>query len=123
MLQPRQHNLLTRLLDLARQEHLVQNGIDLVEIEYQIQLAHIAEKLIQDFDEKVDGFQVGELVVVGVDAGAEEEAGVAAVDDFAAAPELDEVGLVFLVARGDEPVDLAFELDFRVVGVGGVPFC
>lgn len=29
MLQPRQHNLLTRLLDLTRQEYLIENGIDL----------------------------------------------------------------------------------------------
>lgn len=53
----------------------------------------------------MDGFEVGELVVLGVDADAEEEAGVAAVDDAVVA-ELDEVGLVLLVARGDEAVDL-----------------
>ncbi len=29
MLQPRQHHLLTRLLDLPSQKHLIQNGIDL----------------------------------------------------------------------------------------------
>lgn len=51
--------------------------------------------------------EVRELVVVRVDADAEEEARVPAVDDFQVA-ELDEVGLVLLVARGDEPVDLFF---------------
>ncbi len=45
----------------------------------------------------MDGLEVGELVVVGVDAGAEEEAGVAPVDDLVVA-ELDKVGLVLLVA-------------------------
>ena len=79
-------------------------------------------KLIQHFHEEVYAFQVGEFVVVGVDARAEEEAGVATVDDFRGAPELDEVGLVFLVPRGDEPVDFAFEFDFFVVRVGVVPF-
>ena len=53
----------------------------------------------------MNGLEVGELVVVGVNAGAEEEAGVAAVDEAVVA-ELDEVRLIFLVARGDEAVDL-----------------
>jgi hypothetical protein len=44
--------------------------------------------------------QVRQLVIVRVDAGAEEEACVSPVDDFVIA-ELDEVGLVFLVAGGD----------------------
>lgn len=69
----------------------------------------------------MDGLEKGELVVVCVDAGAEEEAGVAAVDDLVVA-ELDKVGLVLLVARGDEAVDFALELDLFVVAVGGVPF-
>jgi len=53
----------------------------------------------------VYGLEIRELVIVGVDADAEEEAGVAAVDDFEGA-EFDEVGLVFLVAGRDEAVDL-----------------
>lgn len=106
MLQPRQHNLLTRLFNLARQKNLVQYSIHLVKIEDQIQLAHVAEEGVQHLDEEVDGFEVRELVVVGVDAGAEEEACVAAVHDLGALAELDEVGLVFLVARRDEAVDL-----------------
>ena len=42
-------------------------------------------------------FEVCKLVVIRVNASAEEETGVAAVDDAVVA-ELDEVGLVFLVA-------------------------
>jgi len=45
-------------------------------------------------------FEIGEFVVVGGDADAEEEAGVAAVDDAGVRAEFDEVGLVLLVARG-----------------------
>lgn len=97
MLQPSQNNLLARLLDLAGQKDLVEDGIDLVEVEDQVQLAHVAEEGVEDLDEEVDGLQVGELVVVGVDAGAEEEPRVAPVDDLVVA-ELDEVGLVLLVA-------------------------
>ena len=49
--------------------------------------------------------EVRKLIVIGVNAGAEEEPGIAAVDDLIVA-ELDEVGLVLLVARCDEAVDL-----------------
>lgn len=63
--------------------------------------------------------EVGQLVVVGVDARAEEEPRVPPVDDLHAA-ELDEVGLVLLVARGDQPVDFAFELDFLFILDGGL---
>lgn len=105
MLQPRQHDLLARLLDLAGQEDLVEDGVDLVEVEDQVQLADVAEEGIEDLDEEVDGLEEGELVVVRVDAGAEEEAGVPPVDDLVVA-ELDKVGLVFLVAGRYEAVDL-----------------
>lgn len=49
--------------------------------------------------------QICQLVIIRVDASAEEETGVATVDDPVVA-ELDEVGLVFLVAGGYETVDL-----------------
>jgi hypothetical protein len=68
----------------------------------------------------VDGLEVRELVIVCIDAGAKEETSVAAVDDLVGA-KLDEVGLVFLIALGDQTVDLALELDLLVVAVGGVP--
>ena len=105
MLQPRQHNLLTRLLNLPRQKHLVQDGIHLVEVKHEVELADVAEEGVEHLDEEVDGLEVGELVVVGVDARAEEEPRVPPVDELVVA-ELDEVGLVLLVARGDEAVDL-----------------
>jgi hypothetical protein len=140
VLQPRQHDLLARLLDLAGQEDLVEDSVDLVEVEDQIQLADVAEEGVEDLDEEVDGLEEGELVVVGVDAGAEEEARVPPVDDLVVA-ELDKVGLVLLVSGRDEAVDLvgamsergerahwrrmaghlALELDLLVVAVRRVP--
>lgn len=69
--QSRQHHLLARLLDLSRQENLVQNGVDLVEIKDQVKLAHVTEERIKHLDKEMDSFQVRELVVVGVNAGAE----------------------------------------------------
>lgn len=121
MLQPRQHHLLARLLNLARQKDLVEDGVDLVKVEDEVQLAHVAEEGVEHLDEEVDGLEVRQLVVIRVDARAEEEARVAAVDDFVVA-ELDEIRLVLLVAGGHQAVDLALELDLLVVAVGGVPF-
>lgn len=94
----------------------------LVEIEHQVQLTHVAKELIQYFYKEMYCFQVRELIVVGIYARAEEQSGIAAVDDFRGAAELDEVGLVFLVARCDKAVDLALQLDLLVVVVGAVPF-
>ena len=81
------------------------NLTHLVEIKNQIQLTHIPKEAIQHLDEKMYRFQIRQLVVVRVDAHAEEEACVAPVDDLQRA-EFDEVGLVLLVSGGDEAVDL-----------------
>ncbi len=118
MLQPRQHNLLTRLLNLPGQENLIQNRIHLVKVEHQVQLADIPEEGVEHLDKEVDRLEVGELVVVGVDARAKEEPRVAAVDELVVA-ELDEVGLVFLVAGGDEAVDLREGRTLERAGGGG----
>lgn len=108
MLQPRQDDLLASLFNLAGKKDLVEDGVDLVKVEDEVELADVAEEGVEDLDKEVDGLEVGELVVVGVNAGAEEKARVPAVDDLVVA-ELDEVGLVFLVARGHETVDLEVE--------------
>lgn len=120
MLQPREHNLLARLLNLASQKHLIQNSIHFVKVEDEVEFADVAEEGVEDLDEEVDGLEVGELVVIRVDARAEEEAGVAAVDDLVVS-ELDKVGLVLLVARRHEAVYLSLELDLLLVAERGVP--
>ena len=94
----------------------------LVKVEHQVQFTDIAKELIQHFHKEMYRFQVCELVVVRVYTRAEEQPSIAAVDDFRGAAELDEVGLVLLVARRDEAVDLTLELDLLVVVVGAVPF-
>jgi hypothetical protein len=121
MLQPREHNLLTRLLDFAGQKHLVEDRIDLVEVEDKIELTDVSEKGIEDLNEEVNSLEEGELVIVCVDTGAEEETGVTAVDDLIVA-KLDKVGLVFLIARRNETVDFALELNLLLVAKRGVPF-
>lgn len=94
----------------------------LVEVENQIQLADIAKELIEHLHEEVYRFQIRELIVVCVYTCTEEQSSIAAVYDFRGTAELDEVGLVFLVARCDKAVDLALELDLLVIIVGAVPF-
>ena len=145
MFEAREDDLLGGLLDLTGEEDLVEDGVDLVEVEDEVELADVAEEGVEDLDEEVDRLEVGQLVIVGVDAGAEEEAGVPPVDDLVVA-ELDEVGLVFLVAGRYEAVNLlrgrrvsemeksalprrevglgylALELDLLVVAVRHVPF-
>jgi len=79
MLQPRQHDLFTRLFNLSGQEHFIEDSVNLfhiptsalhplchpcfffaylIEVEHQIQLAHVPKELIQHFNEEVYGFQV-----------------------------------------------------------------
>lgn len=135
MSKPCQNNGFTRLLDLSCKKHFIQYRVYLyrrsawrshnpypaapvlpskilhmtpylVEIEHKVELAHIPKKGIQHFDKKVYRFEVGQLVVVRIDARAEEEAGIPPVDYLRHVAELDEVGLVFLVPRSNEAVDL-----------------
>lgn len=51
------------------------------------------------------GLQICKLVIVRVHASAEEQAGISPVDNLVVT-KLDKVGLILLVTRGDEPVDL-----------------
>ena len=75
----------------------------------------------QDFHEEVNCFEISQFIVVGIHAYAEEEAGVAPVDDFVV-PEFDEVGLVALVAGRDEAVDFAAQADLEGRGEDGCGF-
>jgi hypothetical protein len=90
----------------------------LVKVEDEVELAHVAEELVEQLDEKVDGLKVQELVVVHVNGQREEEAGVPAVDELVR-PELNKVGKLG-VAGSDNPVDLGFDLQPLLVGVGAV---
>ncbi|KAI7288120.1 hypothetical protein KC345_g6 [Hortaea werneckii] len=90
------YSSLSRCSSLPRKPRLRWRRPDFTKVEDEIQLAYVAEELIQHFYKEVDGFQIGQLVVVGIDTGTEEESGVATVDDLAAAAELDEVGLVLI---------------------------
>ena len=73
----------------------------LIKIKHQIQFTNIPKKLIQHLNEEMYSLQIRELRIVRVDADAEEEPRVPPVDDLGRLSELDEVGLVFLVAGRD----------------------
>lgn len=60
-----------------------------MEVENEVELAHIAEEMVQDLHEQVDGLQVDQLIVIEVDTEGEEESCVSAVDDLVC-PELDQ---------------------------------
>ena len=77
----------------------------LIKVKHQIQLTHIAKETIQHLDKEMNRLQVGQLVVIRIDAGAEEQPCVAPVNDLVV-PELDKVRLVFLVAGRYKAVHL-----------------
>ena len=68
------------------QEHLVEEPVGLVEVEYQIELAHVAKVLVEHFDKVVDHVQSDELVVARVDRAHKVEARVALVHHLEVAP-------------------------------------
>ena len=54
----------------------------LVEVEDEVQLAHIAEVVIQDFHKQVDALQVCQLVVSHIHAHGKVQSRIPPVDDF-----------------------------------------
>mmetsp|Transcript_23004 Transcript_23004/g.34595 ORF Transcript_23004/g.34595 Transcript_23004/m.34595 type:complete len:203 (+) Transcript_23004:18-626(+) len=81
-----QHCPLAGFLQFARNHDLVKDVIRLVKVEDQVQLANVAEIAIEALHEVVDGFESQEFVVVSLDAGDEEEARIALVDDLEVPP-------------------------------------
>jgi len=75
-----QHVLLAALLHLSREQQLIEYKIRLLEVEDEIQLAHVAVVLVHLLDVAVHNLQRDQLVVRAVAAGNEEEGGVAPVD-------------------------------------------
>ena len=53
-----------------------------MEIEDKVELTHVAEEVVQNFDKQVNTFQVHQLIVSQVNAEGEEQACVSPVDHF-----------------------------------------
>ena len=54
----------------------------LVEVEDQVQLAHIAEVMVKNLHKQVDTLQVSKLVVCDIDAHGEEQSRIPPIDHF-----------------------------------------
>ena len=94
------------LYDPVSFSSLTPSATYLVEVEHQIQLTHIPKESVQYLHKEVYSLQVCELVIIRIDASAEEQPCVPPVHNLGHVAELDKVGLVLLVAGGDEAVDL-----------------
>jgi len=77
-----QHVLLATLLHLSRQQQLVQDKVCFLEVEDDVELANVAVVFVHLLHEAVNNLQCDQLIVGRVDAGDEEERGVAAIDNF-----------------------------------------
>jgi hypothetical protein len=54
----------------------------------------------------MNGLQIRKLVIIGIDSGAEEKSSISSVYYLGGISELDEVGLMLLVTRGNEAMNL-----------------
>ena len=77
-----QHILLAALLHLASEKELVKDEVRLLEVEDDVQLAHVAVVLVHLLDKAMHNLQRDQLVVRRVDACDEVERGVAAIHDL-----------------------------------------
>lgn len=70
----------------------------LVEIKYQIQLAHISEEAIQHLNEEMYSLQICQFIIIRIYTCAKKQACISSVNNLII-PKLDEIRLVLLVAR------------------------
>lgn len=84
LLQSLEDDSLARLLHLAGEVDLVEDGEDLVEVEDEVELAHGCEELVEQLHEEVDRLQIHQLVVVHVKTEREVQAGITTVHDLEA---------------------------------------
>jgi len=76
------HVLFTAFLHLSCEEKLIEDKVCLLEVEDDVQFAHVAIVLVHLLDEAMDNLKGDKLVVGRVYSGDEEQRGVTAVDDF-----------------------------------------
>ena len=77
-----QHVLLAALLHLAGQQQLVEDEVGLLEVEDDVELAHVAVVLVHLLDVAMDDLEGDQLIVSRVAAGDEEERGISAIYDL-----------------------------------------
>merc|ERR1712146_66325 len=67
-----QHGSLAALLELSRDENLIQHVIGLMEMEDQVQLAHVPKVAVKALHEVVHQLERHELIVLALNPGDEE---------------------------------------------------
>lgn len=77
-----EHILLAALLQFSSNQELVEDEVGLLEIEDDVQLAHVAVVLVHLLDIAMHDLEGDQFIVGGVTAGDEEEGGISAVDDL-----------------------------------------
>jgi hypothetical protein len=77
-----EHVLLAAFLHLTGDQQLIEDEVGLLEVEDDVQLAHVAVVFVHLLDIAVDDLEGDQLIVGVVGSGDEEKRGVAAVDDF-----------------------------------------
>ena len=95
-----QHRRLVRLDDAAVEHHLVQDDVRLLQVEHDVELAHVLEVLVECLHQRVDELEQSQLVRLLVVVGADDEVegGVAPVLRCRL-PRNNDVGSSFLKAR------------------------
>mmetsp|Transcript_28919 Transcript_28919/g.64205 ORF Transcript_28919/g.64205 Transcript_28919/m.64205 type:complete len:200 (+) Transcript_28919:39-638(+) len=109
-----QDDVLICFLHLPCQDVLVQDAVHLVEVEHDVQLADVAEVLVQQLHEQVDGLHQQQLVVRSVRAEHEVQPRIPAVDELVAL-ELYKVSVV-LVPGSYDTVDVILQLHALALG-------
>ena len=106
-----------RFLHFPRQHEFVENTVNLVEVEDNIQLANVGKVGIQEFYKQVDGFQVGEFVLLNVHGDGKEQTRISSIYEFVAIV-FDKV-CVFFVAGCHQSVNLGFNAGLLRFGCRG----
>ena len=99
-----EHVLLVGLNDVAADDHLFEDEVSLMEIEDEVELAHITEVLVEDLDEVMNNVEYNQFVVFLFYACYEVQRRIALKHDFVVAP-LQEMGQL-AAATDDHCADL-----------------
>lgn len=120
VLEPREDDWLGGFTQFAAEEDLVDDHVHLVEVEDEVQLAHVLKEAVQALDKQVDGLKVRKLVVRRVTANGKVETRIAAVDNLVVAElhKVRELG----ITRRDDAVHFRAQLLLLLLVIVHIPF-
>lgn len=78
----RENDFLRCFLNFPRKKELVHYVVHFAKVEHQVELAHISKIQVQHLNEKVDRFEIAELIVSQIHAKREKKARVAPINHF-----------------------------------------